>query len=296
MTINKLNGAIVTPSYSPDFERCRLLSQSIENFVPPSVNHYIIVPKRDLPLFKQIKRKNTQIITVESVLPWWIKRIPVMENGWLSAKNGFIRGWILQQIVKLSVALCVKEDFFIFLDSDTAFIRDFDPQSFVKGDKVRLFRVDNQYSESFFQTYGLHKTWAETAGSLLNIESIKFPVHGYIGQLPTWRRDNLLKMYERIESIQEREWIAAVGGCWQIAEYILYGMFVDYVLPDSGHYYESKKICHDYWLTKALSNQELDKFFSELSPNDIAVHISSKAGMSPQEYEKLIEQFSTIRL
>jgi hypothetical protein len=294
--MNKLNGAIVTPSYGPDFERCQLLSRSIENFVPPSVNHYIIVPERDLALFKQIKRKNTELITVESVLPWWIKRIPVMKNGWLSAKNGFIRGWILQQIVKLSVALYMHEDFCIFLDSDIAFIRDFDPQSFVKDDKVRLFRVDNQYSDNFFQAYKLHKTWVEIAGNLLGIKNIQFPVHGYIGQLPTWRRDNLLKMYERIENIQEREWTAAVGSCWQIAEYILYGMFVDYVLPDSGHYYESNQICHDYWLTKALSNEELDKFFHELSPNDIAVHITSKAGMSPQEYEKIIEKFSTIKL
>ncbi|MEB3217575.1 MAG: DUF6492 family protein [Nostocales cyanobacterium 94392] len=288
--MKKLNGSIVTPSYAPDFERCRLLCQSVDNFIPPSVTHYIIVPQRDLPLFKQIKRRNTEIITVESVLPWWIKRIPVMENGWLSAKNGFIRGWILQQIVKLSVALYAKEDFYIFVDSDFAFIRHFNPQSFVKGGTVRLFRVDNQYNDNFFETYRLHKTWVEIAGNLVGIENIQFPVHGYIGQLPTWRHDNLLKMYERIENVCQRNWIAATCSSWQIAEYILYGMYVDYVLPDSGHYYESKRICHDYWLTKAMSNEELEKFFLNIHPEDIAVHISSKASMSPQQYEKLIEK------
>ncbi len=292
MTMKKFSIAIVTPSYGPDFERCWLLSQSIDNFISPSITHYIIVPQRDLPLFRQIKRVNTEVITVESILPWWIKRIPVIKNGWLSAKNGLMSGWILQQIVKLCVALYAHEDFYMFVDSDHAFIRPFDPQSFIKGEKVRLFRVDNQYNSKFFETYQQHKIWVEVASKLLGIENIQFPVHGYIGQLPTLRRDNLLKMYEHIENVTKREWVAAVGSFRQIAEYILYGVFVDYVLPDSGHYYESNRICHDYWLTKPMSNKELEKFFSEINSGDIAVHISSKAGISAQQYEKLIKKVS----
>lgn len=58
---------IVTPSYAPDYHRCQLLAWSIEAFAPEKTKHYIIVPNRDLRLFSQIKYRNTQIITVESI-------------------------------------------------------------------------------------------------------------------------------------------------------------------------------------------------------------------------------------
>jgi len=95
--------ALITPSYAPDFERCRLLCQSVEKFISPSVPHYIIVEQRDLPLFRQIQSSHTEIITVESVLPWWLKRLPLVKNGWLSFKTFPIRNWITQQLVKISV-------------------------------------------------------------------------------------------------------------------------------------------------------------------------------------------------
>ena len=51
--------SIVTPSYRNDFEQCKLLTESIEKFVPKDIEHYIIIPKEDLELFNTIKtRKN----------------------------------------------------------------------------------------------------------------------------------------------------------------------------------------------------------------------------------------------
>ena len=113
--------AIITPSYAPDFQRCQLLSWSVEQFVPASVSHYIIVDARDLKLFQQLETQRTKLITVESVLPWWIQHIPFVKNGWFSLKTFVIRNWILQQIVKISIAQYLKQDVLIFVDSDVTF-------------------------------------------------------------------------------------------------------------------------------------------------------------------------------
>ena len=72
--MNNQTCCIITPSYAPDFERCRLLSETITQFHQSPINHYIIVDQKDYQLFSQLKKANTEIMTVESVLPWWIKR------------------------------------------------------------------------------------------------------------------------------------------------------------------------------------------------------------------------------
>ncbi|AFY35656.1 DUF6492 family protein [Calothrix sp. PCC 7507] len=287
--MNNLEFGIITPSYAPDFERCKLLSWSIQNFISPAVTHYIIVDARDLPLFRQLKSPNTEIIAVESMLPWWIQRLPLVKNGWLSLKTVFIRNWLLQQIVKLAVAQHINKDIFVFVDSDVTFIRPFNLQSFVREDQTRLFRVPNQYNREFVTKYPRFEKWRQTASNLLGINQSKLPTSGYVGNIITWRHDNLLKLYEHIEKVSGRGWMKTICGSLHLSEYILYGIFVDQVLQDkSGHYYDSERICHEYWSNKSMSDQQLQKFFAETLPEDKAVMISAKAGITPQRYQQLL--------
>lgn len=283
------NFCIITPSYAPDFERCKLLSWSVEAFAPQSVKHYIIVPKRDLPLFKKLQKANTEIITVESILPTWIQRLPLVKNWWLSFKHIAVRGWIIQQIIKLATAEFLNEDVFIFVDSDVAFIRPFSEQNFVKDDKVRLFRTPAQIAP---QT-PIGEKWHQTAHSLLGLPDVTPPVPGYIGQIMTWRRDNLRKLYQHIELVSGRGWMETVCGAWNLSEYVIYGIFVDQILKEPiGHYYDAGRICHEYWFTSSMSDEELDKFFAENLREDIGVMISAKANISAQKYEKIVKKFN----
>jgi hypothetical protein len=290
--MNKLEFGIITPSYALDFERCQLLSWSIQECISPATTHYIIVDARDFKLFRQLKTPNTEIITVESILPWWIQRLPLIKNGWLSLKNAFIRNWLLQQIVKLAVAQYINKDIFVFVDSDVAFIRALNLQSFVREDKARLLRIPNQYDQEFLGKYPRFAKWQKTANRLLGIPELKVPTPGYIGNIITWRRDHLLNLYEHIEIISGRDWISTICSSLHLSEYILYGTFVEQVLQgQSGHYYDSERICHEYWLEKPMSDQELPKFFTEILPGDKAVMISAKAKISPQRYQQIIMNF-----
>ena len=116
------------------------------------------------------------------------------------------------------------------------------------------------------------------------------PVPGYIGQIMTWRRDNLLKLYQHIEVVSGRGWIETVCSAWNLSEYVIYGVFVDQILKEPiGHYYDSGRICHEYWFTDEMSDAELEKFFIENLPQDIAVMISAKANISVQKYENLVK-------
>ena len=280
--MKKFSFAVITPSYAPDFERCRLLSSSLRKFVSPSITHYIIVDRRDFLLFNQLQDANTEILTVESLLPWWIQRIPFFKNGWFSVKTLPIRNWIIQQIAKIAVSKYIEQDVLVFVDSDTAFVRPFNFESFICGDQVRLFREPPYGVEAHIKGH-------QTANQLLGISDVSFPNLGYIGNVITWRRDNVLKLYQKLESLSGKGYIETLANSWNLAEYILYGVFVDYFLKEeSGHYYDSQKITHEYWHPKPLSDEQLHNFLAKIQPQHVSVMISAKADIPVDRYEHLL--------
>jgi hypothetical protein len=46
--------AVMTKSYAPDFELCAALNRSVLENSPDTIQHHIIVPRRDLKLFQRL--------------------------------------------------------------------------------------------------------------------------------------------------------------------------------------------------------------------------------------------------
>ena len=284
--MNNQTCCIITPSYAPDFERCRLLSETITQFHQSPINHYIIVDQKDYRLFSQLKKVNTEIMTVESVLPWWIKKIPLLKNGWFSFKTLPIRNWIIQQLVKLSIAQYISENVLIFVDSDNAFIRPLDSKNFIVDHRVRLFREPDVITAD---SNPKHALWSNVACDLLKLPKPVFPGPNYVGNIITWKRENVFKLYQYLETIYNRDWIKTIVSFWHLSEYFVYGIFVDRVLGEqSGHYYDPLNRCHEYWTPKSLSDHQIQEFFSGVAPNHLYVMISAKAGIPVNRYEKYI--------
>lgn len=290
-----LDFCLITPSYKSDFERCRLLSRSVDRFSLVPLRHYVIVDRRDYQLFQQLAAPNRLILTVESVLPWWIQKIPLLKNGWLSFKTLPIRNWLIQQIVKLAIANQLKEEILIFADSDVTFIRSFHVQDLVINDKVRLYREPTPLSTWQPRLSAQWHKWGKSATSLLDLPTFpKYsdtnPIINYVGNFIVWRRNNVLKLHQHIENRTQRSWIEAVIDQWHFSEYMLYGIFVDYILQEeSGHYWDRRRVAHEYWEAKPLSKVELAHFFSEIPADLFAVMVSAKAGIPVSEYQSFIE-------
>ena len=293
--MSQLKCCLITPSYKPDFARCRLLAESVDKFAPSDISHYIVVDQKDFKLFQQLSNPNRTVITVESILPWWIQKIPLIKNGWFSLKTLPIRNWLIQQIVKLEIANHIREDVLTFVDSDVTFVRPFDHKQFVKDGKVKLFK--ESIPLSLWNTE-IEYTWYDTARSLLNLPqfaefSDQNPVINYVGNFIIWKRDNVLQLHQHIEKVTQKYWIQAIASCWNFSEYILYGIFVDQVLKEnSGQYWDSQKVSHDYWGTIPLKEKQLQQFFQDIPPECFAVMISSKSKTPVESYVKLVQQIS----
>lgn len=281
---------LVTPSYAPDFERCQFLCSTVDKFIPSSTKHYIIVDRKDLSIFQSLQNNRTEILVVEEVIPGWIKKIPFVKNGWFSFKSPPIRNWLLQQIVKLSAAKFVSEDVLMFVDSDVAFVRSFNPQEqFVKDGKIRLYREPN----SIPRAWKSHYSWYKNASKLLITPMVDFPAPNYIGDLITWKRDNVFKLYEHLEKVSGRSWVETISNTWNLSEYILYGMFCDYILADkANHYIDERYLGLRYFGTEDLSEQQIKDFLSEIEPYHVTVMISAKAGIPVKRYQQLLENIN----
>lgn len=283
--------AIITPSYAPDFERCRLLCESIEQLVETPLTHYIVVDdKQDFNRFSVLQNAHTRVLQKSDILPWWIQRLPGVRKFWFSWRTRPIRGWIFQQLAKIATAQQMSEDVAVFVDSDTTFVRPVDFTSeFMRNGKLRLYSEPQGNPE----TLEPHRQWHDVASQLLGLDPTSMPAPDYIHNAVTWRRDHVQSMCRHIEQVSGRSWVATLGGCWQFSEYILYGTYVERVLGEaSRHFPDPSKICQDYWTPKPMSDQELRDFVEGIQPQHIAVMLSAKAKMSPDRYRELLSMMA----
>ena len=135
--------AIVTASYAPDFERCKILCESMDKHATGYECHYSLVDVPDLNLFRPLEGPKRKLITDRQLLPWWLYRPPkfLSPKGrriWVSPLTVPLHGWHVQQLMRMAVAQSLNVDGLMYCDSDTAFVKNFDVQSIWDGDNIRL--------------------------------------------------------------------------------------------------------------------------------------------------------------
>jgi hypothetical protein len=282
--------AIITPSYALDYIRCRLLCHSISCYVPATIPHYIIVDDHDTQLFQSLEMFGAHILPKSSLLPSWIwkrpLRIPFIDRyAWLSWWGWPIRGWIIQQIIKIAAASQIAANVFIFADSDVVFIRPFTADCILKEGRVRLFRRPDGITPEMPG----HPQWMNSASRLLGLPQFQLPAPDYIGQLISWRRDTVSNMCSILERRYNKSWIEIVSECWYFSEYILYGVFVEnFREATKQHYVDEEDICHCYWPNRPLSRDALGIFLRNIQDRHVAVMISAKSGTNVYDYASLL--------
>ncbi len=277
--------AIITPSFRRDFERCRLTVQSVNRFVPPDVHHYLVIDRRDVAMFRPLSGPRTTIIVAEDLLPWWIVRLPRVRKLWMSFRTLPVRSWIVQQLMKLSVASQIDAQVYCFVDSDVVFVRPMGPEAMMEGERVRLFRRPGHADQP------KHHRWHRTAAKLLGLPPRDYFGADYIGNMITWRRDTLLALHRHIEQSTGRHWLRAVASQLHLSEYILYGVYVEHVAQDwAAHYPDESDLCHCSWHYPVGSGMSVEGFLDRLEPFHRAVLIQSNLGLDAETYDRLLAQ------
>jgi hypothetical protein len=282
-----MDTALITVSYAPDLARCQRLCRTIDRHVTDFLHHLVIVPGRDLPLFRHLDSPSRRVIAIESMMPGHYRQLPfsnwsVMWSWLPYPRVAAMRGWIVQQVVKLGSAAATDAEILCMIDSDVQFCRSFSVRRFVTGDKVRLQTVNWDHPPS-----SRHPQWQETAENLLGLPHEPFQ-RDYIGNMITWRRDHLLEMLAHIETVHRAPWYIVVGRGLRFSEYILYGNFNDRVLKGrSRHINECPHYCFELWDPEEV--EALKRGETQLADEQIAVLIQSKIGLTEEQEQALIQ-------
>jgi hypothetical protein len=280
--------ALVTPSYAPDFERCRLLVASVTRMVAANTHHYLLISRHDADVFAPLASNRVTIKIVEDMIPPWIRRPPDRTGVWLSDRTPPITGWVMQQLQKMSVFNSIPEDIAVFCDSDNAFIRAFNPAHRLMNEgRLLLFRVAEQYEQLVL--------WRDAAVELLGIPDRNLPVINYVGNLIAWRRDHLAAMHRRIEQVTGTSWFEAICRYPMVSEYVLYGIFIEHVLGirNSCHEFFSGKLVKPSWNINLGTPEAMQEFFADMDDEYVGVMIHSRDGLPPATYTPHIKRFWT---
>lgn len=185
-----------------------------------------------------------------------------------------IRGWILQQILKLAAAPRIDADVVVLMDADVQFIRPVSESTFICDGRVSLYRVEGGVDEALPE----HVAWHRTARRLLGLPQHAPPFHDYVSSFTAWDPAVVGALLARIEAVTGRRWIDAIGSERKFSEWTLYGVFVDEVLgPPANAETTSRSHCHDYWDPVPLSDDAASAFARATTGDDVAVMISAKS-------------------
>ena len=282
--------AIVTASYAPDFERCRLLCETLDRHVSGAAHHYILVEHHDFRLFRQLETGRRTVVDERDLLPRWLHAFDdplslFRRRVWLSLKTQPLRGWHVQQLRRIAISAHASEDVLIFCDSDVAFLKPFDCSTFWHDGKARLFRRDGVLADEGHEE---HRIWSRNAGSALGIDPSRTSIHDYISTLIAWRRDTVLAMCGEIEKVHGRNWVEVVGSARRFSECMIYGRYVDDLLEGAGHFHGSEEFCRVHWTGEALSDDEFRRFVAAMAPEQVAIGMQSFIGTDIGRIRRLI--------
>ncbi len=285
--------ALVTPSYAGDFERCRLLCDSVDAFIGADTDHFILVDDDDYSQFTKLAGPRRHIINELDILPDWLHSmrpglVKSSRKLWWSTKTWPLRGWHVQQFRRIAIANYISHEGLLYCDSDMLFVKQFSTAELWKGENLRLYRKPNGIDKELPDGGLLHKQWTRGAAKLNGCPEPSFPAHDYINNLVSWRRQSVLDMCANIEQTTGKHWLAAIGSHRSFSECQIYGSFADNVQDGAGHWHAPDGLCQTYWSGKALTKVTAPQFVKNMKSGQVAVGIQSFTGTDPAVLRQLI--------
>lgn len=285
---------VVTPSYRNDFELAVDLCRSLDVHFQARFDHVLIVPERDLALFSRLASAHRRVLTKEDVLrAHGFRKLPTpsrvripglvdlkFREQWWCAGVGRVSGWVVQQIVKLSAPDFTAAPVLLFIDSDVYFFKDFDAGRLYSDEFVKLHR----YATG--SELATHQGWYHTALRLLGVTRDAPPMMNYIGSLVAWRRDVVLALRRRLETVNGQDWRRVIAECRSISEYILYGAYCAVAPQGTGHVFEDLRLAHALWTPG--TEADIPKVAAAVRDEHVAIHVQSTMPLTVKRRRELI--------
>jgi Family of unknown function (DUF6492) len=281
-----MKAALITPTYAPDRQILDISCEQVDRFCEGEIDHYIIPSRSDKMLFQHLQGRHRHIVCIEELFDVSVRRLAFQVRGheFFIVQNRIpVRGWVMQQVVKLCAPRITDADILLYLDSDVLPVRPFSSLHFVIDGKVRFQRHPGRAN------VGRHLKWHRTAGRLFGLDEKDYYGADYIENIVAWRRDTCLELQQFLEERWATSWPRLLLRQFNISEYILYGLFVDEVLGGDHERHAATRTewCLSSWDFDTTSDL-VKKMAISLRDDHIAVNLQSNLGLPVQAYKELL--------
>lgn len=291
---------LLTCSMARDLQIFGVLARSVDACVAGDIRHTVVVPGRDLPEFRQFKSPAREIIAQEDVLPMRLFALPqglsrlaplhgaLRRPLYITPKLHVMRGWMIQQIVKIDYARQTGSRAIVHVDSDVFFIRPMTATDVLHDGKVAFFRVPEPSREP------MHRQWTAAAAACLGLgpaadASAAGEIAGtghYIENCVPWSSDVVRAMIRRIEDVHGRPYHEVLLTFPSISEYFIYGLFADLLYDRPGLEPADRSLCNSFWPEQPDSPFDLNTAMAQMKPWHRALAVQSTHGFPPTERER----------
>lgn len=293
---NQPEVVILTCSMKKDIELFELLARSFDECAGKEVRHMVVVPRREIHLFRRFSSPQRDILAQEDVIPFRIFKLPGFLKHLEPIASGFrrplyispelkiIRGWILQQIIKIEVSRKFNGKAIVHTDSDVFFFRDITPESFLKSESPRFFRVEGKTSNP------MHSIWMEACSRILGV-NVPSDYHAhYVENCVVWNPSLVRDMVERIERNHKDKWYNVILREKTLSEYYIYGVHSDLCVGRNPKTETGTSITKSYWPPKDKEEFDLDGLYRGLKSEQKAFAVQSTFPLSIEERYKIFKE------
>lgn len=289
---------VVTPSHAPDLASFRRLHASVLRWSDPGVRHIVAVPEIDVPLFRAVGDQRLDVVGYRGLLPreflqtTRLARLKGLPRGYrigaVNARRPWppIRGWMLQQIVKLALVSKLDHDVALLIDSDVLAIAPLDETVFRHGDAVRLYRLPHGVDDGMPR----HRRWLAESARLLGLPGAEADSPDYIAPFNSWSPVVVRAALDRVSDVTGIPWSRAVGSTLDFSEFMLIGSFAS-AENDGRTFTSDRSLCHSHWDPRPLDLTTARAFLEALDPHDLAIHIQSNSATPEDVLRWVAEHF-----
>jgi Family of unknown function (DUF6492) len=264
--------AVLTPSFRGDAGLFADLHRSVLANTPRSVVHHVVVPPSDAHLFREYEGARCLVWTHRDLLPRHCLSVPHASGLALNLRRPWppVRGWVVQQIMKLAGAAALDARAILIADSDTVLVREATLDQFSHNGGLWHHRKERAVTAGMER----HVLWHNVARKLVGLPGAAVPpLPDYVSPLCVWDPIVVRSLVARIADSTGRNWVDAVASQLHVSEFVLYGVFVDDILGGMGPV--DGDLCHNYYERIPLSRADATAFADEIPESALGVMISS---------------------
>jgi hypothetical protein len=311
--------AVITPCFRGDAELFEYLHRSVLEFTSADTVHHVLVPLRDVGMFRQYEGPRCRVWIRSEILPPRYLRIP-FSDVYVNVFNPYppLRGWVMQQTAKIAATAASEADAVVIIDSDAVLVRPINADRFrtvmsadsaekstssvmsadsaekstssvmsadsaekstSSGGRLNLYRIENGVRADMTR----HVIWHQVSRRLLGLpDAPPPPLPDYVTPMSVWDPAIARAMLARVAEVTGKSWMDAFNGERHISEFMLYGVFLEEFLTPTDRPAADDSIVYNYYSRVPLDHDSAATFVDSLPDRAVAMMISAKSGTSDE--------------